>query len=408
MFTSGAPGKPRFYDFFAGAGLATLGLRHSWQCVWANDISPRKAAVYTANFGSGHFMLGDVAQVAATQLPQPVEMAWASFPCQDLSLAGWRRGLAAERSGVFWAFWRILRDLAVRNQRPPIVVIENVVGLLYGDSFPGLCEAMASLGMQFGALVIDARHFVPQSRPRVFLIAVDGSIDCSAFTLDQPIPAWTPGALMEAHNRLPNDMRSSWRWWRLPAPEPLRRSIAEVIEDQPCHSPQQTQALLGMMSNINREKIDRAVQFPTRQVGFLYKRIREGAQRAEVRFDGLSGCLRTPRGGSSRQTVVIVENGRIRTRLLSPREAARLMGVPDSFVLPDRYNDAYKAMGDGVVAPVVSWLSDHLLRPLSELLSSPSADAVPAGFSQYRASTERRASEWLMLQGHGARQKSGG
>lgn len=404
--------KLRFYDFFAGAGLATLGLRNSWQCVWANDIAPRKAAVYTANFGGGHFALGDVAEVSADRLPKPAEMAWASFPCQDLSLAGWRKGLAAERSGVFWAFWRIMHDLKVRGERPPIVVIENVAGLLYGDSFTGLCEAIASLGMQFGALVIDARRFVPQSRPRVFLVAVDGSVDCSPVATDQPLSMWAPTALMEAHKRLPPDMRARWRWWRLPAPKLGRRSIADVIEDTPTlvewHKPGQTQALIEMMTDTNRRKIEKALQLRKRQVGFLYKRIREGVQRAEVRFDGISGCLRTPQGGSSRQTVVIVENGKIRTRLLSPREAARLMGVPDSFVLPDRYNDAYKAMGDGVVVPVVSWLSEHLLRPIAELLSRPveaerGTDAVPpADLSYYRASTERRASQWLMSQ----RQKS--
>jgi DNA (cytosine-5)-methyltransferase 1 len=119
-----------------------------------------------------------VAQIAGDQLPKRAEMAWASFPCQDLSLAGWRKGLSAERSGVFWAFWRIMHDLATHQERPPIIVIENVVGLLYGDSFTGLCEAIASLGMQFGALVMDAKRFIPQSRPSVFLVAVDERVDC--------------------------------------------------------------------------------------------------------------------------------------------------------------------------------------------------------------------------------------
>jgi DNA (cytosine-5)-methyltransferase 1 len=408
VFTPRADVKFRFYDFFAGAGMATLGLRDSWQCVWANDIAPQKRAVYATNFGDDHLVPGDVALITADKLPKSAEMAWASFPCQDLSLAGWRKGLSAERSGVFWAFWRIMHDLALREERPPIVVVENVVGLLYGDSFTGLCEAIASLGMQFGALVMDARRFVPQSRPRVFLVAVDDRIDCSALVIDEPASTWASNALIDAHKKLPDDMKALWRWWRLPVPKPAKRTIAEIIEDLPTlvewHTPEQTQTLLDMMSETNRDKIDKAVRLGKRQVGFLYKRIRNDVQRAEVRFDGVSGCLRTPQGGSSRQTVVIVEKGAVRTRLLSPREAARLMGVPETFVLPERYNDAYKAMGDGVVVPVVSWLSDHLLRPIAELLSSPvdgdvQTDAVPAtDLSQYRASTERRASQWLMLQ----------
>jgi DNA (cytosine-5)-methyltransferase 1 len=74
--------------------------------------------------------------------------------------------------------------------------------------------------------------------------------------------------------------------------------------------------------------------------------------------------LRTPAGGSSRQTILLVEGERVRTRLLAPREAARLMGVPEDFPVPANYNDAYHLFGDGVVAPVVAWLNEHLLIPL--------------------------------------------
>ena len=119
-----------------------------------------------------------------------------------------------------------------------------------------------------------------------------------------------------------------------------------------------------MMTDVNLAKIRDAQESEGTSVGFLYKRMRNGIQRAEVRFDGLAGCLRTPQGGSNRQTVLLLNDGVIESRLLSPRETAKLMGAPDTFVLPDRYNDAYRAMGDGVAVPVVSWLSSHLLIPL--------------------------------------------
>ena len=104
-------GLLKFYDFFAGAGMATLGLSAHWECVWANDIDERKAQVYGAHFGREHFIRDDVANIKAASLPKPAHLAWASFPCQDLSLAGWQRGLSAERSGAFWPFWRIMHDL---------------------------------------------------------------------------------------------------------------------------------------------------------------------------------------------------------------------------------------------------------------------------------------------------------
>jgi DNA (cytosine-5)-methyltransferase 1 len=61
---------------------------------------------------------------------------------------------------------------------------------------------------------------------------------------------------------------------------------------------------------------------------------------------------------------MIVDGERVRSRLLSPREAARLMGLPDDYKLPSNYNDAYGLMGDGVVAPAVRFRAEHVLEPL--------------------------------------------
>jgi DNA (cytosine-5)-methyltransferase 1 len=390
----------RFYDFFAGAGLATMGLRHAWECVWANDIDLNKGRVYKANFGPGHFHPGDVAGYTAADLPHGAQLSWASFPCQDLSLAGWRHGISAERSGAFWAFWKIMREQHQHGGRPPVIAIENVAGLLYGDSFAGLCEALAALEMHFGALVVDARRFVPQSRPRVFIVAVDAHVDCGGIGGPEPVAEWTPQSLVNAQAGLESDLRKLWRWWQLPVPEISRVPLTAIIETVPTgvewHTREQTQRLLSLMSDINRAKVTECQLDRKRQIGFLYKRIRNGVQRAEVRFDGLSGCLRTPRGGSSRQTVVLVEDGVVRTRLLSPREAARLMGVPDTFQLPEKYNDAYEAMGDAVVAPVVRWLSENLLEPLARLAQPKPLGKTTAQAHRLMRNAEQRASEWRL------------
>jgi DNA (cytosine-5)-methyltransferase 1 len=100
-----------------------------------------------------------------------------------------------------------------------------------------------------------------------------------------------------------------------------------------------------------------------------YKRTRAGQQVLELRFDRVSGCLRTPEGGSSRQVLVLKEDGRLVTRLLTVREAARLMGVRDSYKIPGTYNDGYRAMGDAVAVPVVRYLAEHLLTPLATRLN---------------------------------------
>ncbi len=392
----------RFLDFFAGAGLVELGMGPGWRCVWANDHDPNKAEVYRANFDPAVYHLGDVAQVDAAGLPAGVDLAWASFPCQDLSLAGWRRGMSAGRSGAFWAFWRIMRDLHARDRRPPMIVIENVVGLLHGPDFAGLCEALGGLGLNVGAFVIDAKRFVPQSRPRVFLVAVDERFDTAPFETGAPDrSSWHPLAVHAAFARLPENLMARWRWWSLPAPTAAVPNVSSIIETEPTavrwKSDAETARLVEMMSSVNRAKLERAQNIGGQQVGLLYRRVRNGVQRAEVRFDGLAGCLRTPSGGSSRQTVVIVEGERVRTRLLSPREAARLMGVDDGFVLPASYNQAYKAMGDAVAVPAVAWLADHLLTPLVQGLrddKTPGASADHQDLRAFREAAEVQASAW--------------
>jgi len=394
----------RFYDFFAGAGLVRLALNDAWKCVWANDIDARKANIYRANFPNDFFVCKDIAHVDAAELPDGADMAWASFPCQDLSLAGWRHGLSGERSGTFWQFWRVMQERCERGKRPPLIVIENVLGLLYGDSFAGLSEAIAALGMQFGAVVMDARPFLPQSRQRVFVIAADAGLKTERFCTAISNPVWSPPALTRAVANLPGALQNLWRWWRLPVPKEKIDPISIIVETKPklvdWHTPKETEYILSLMNETHAKRINTVRQLKGRHVGFLYKRIRQGKQRAEIRFDGVSGCLRTPQGGSSRQTVVIVEDGEVRSRLLSPREAARLMGVPDTFILPDKYNDAYKAMGDGVAVPVVRWLSEHLLRPLAAF-SRGKTSAVPdhSNLASSFRNSQRRAAEWSTMNG---------
>jgi DNA (cytosine-5)-methyltransferase 1 len=113
-------------------------------------------------------------------------------------------------------------------------------------------------------------------------------------------------------------------------------------------------------------------------VGALFRRTRQeqgrSQQRAEVRFDGLAGCLRTARGGSSRQTVVVIdpafEDAAVRTRLMTPREGARLMGLGDDYVLPKGAAAALTLVGDGVAVPVVAFLERHLLRQMVKACQS--------------------------------------
>lgn len=355
--------------------MAHAGLGASWECILANDIDEKKAATYCANWGREHFVLGDINNITAGKINERADLAWASFPCQDLSLAGNYEGLEGDRSGTFWAFWKIVKGLTSRGRKPRMVVLENVYGTLTshdGLDFEAIANTIAGSGYVFGAMVIDAVHFVPQSRPRVFILAVDQSAQLpSELSLDVSSPAWHPTAVIKAFNRLPAATKRDWKWWNLPVPSQRQKTLDDIFEKEPqgvsWDTPEKTQKLLDMMTPLNRRKVIAAQGAGRLKVGTIYKRTRLGIQRAEVRFDGISGCLRTPTGGSSRQIIMVVNGASIQSRLLAPREAARLMGLPEDYRLPKSYNDAYHVCGDGVVVPVVAHLREHLLDPLVEI-----------------------------------------
>jgi DNA (cytosine-5)-methyltransferase 1 len=361
-----------FYEFFAGGGMARLGLGPGWACAFANDFDPVKAATYRANFADAaeHFREGDVWKLDPADLPGRADLAWASSPCQDFSLAGARAGLAGGRSGAFFGFWRLVEGLAAGGRAPRAIVIENVTGLLTshgGGDFAALAAALADQGYSFGALEIDAARFLPQSRPRVFVVAVR-----------EPPPARLVGdspfhtrAVRAAAETLPSELAGRWIWWRLAAPPMRNADLAALLEPDEAvawHSAERTSRWLELMAPLHRARLAARAGRAERSVGAVFRRMRvedgRRVQRAEVRFDGLAGCLRTPRGGSSRQVIAVVEDGRVRTRLLTAREAARLMGLPETYRLPQTATTALQVAGDGVAVPVVRWLARELLEPL--------------------------------------------
>jgi DNA (cytosine-5)-methyltransferase 1 len=375
---------PGFYEFFCGGGMARAGLEPEWRCLLANDVDPRKGAAYAANWGSEQLRIADVASLRAVDLPGSADLAWASFPCQDLSLAGAGAGLGGARSGAFWGFCSAMRALAGQGREPRLIVLENVAGVLTskgGADFAAICAALQGLGYRFGALTIDAAHFLPQSRPRVFIVATRRAEALSAWLVSSGPPSHHAStALRRVAAALPPPLAADWVWWRLPEPPRANLRLADCLDGDPdefrWHSVQQTERLLAALSPASRRDVALARASGERAIGALFRRTRpDGAGgvrvQAEARFDGFAGCLRTPGGGSSRQFLIVIAGDKTRTRLMSPREAARLMGLPDAYVLPTRATDAFHLIGDGVAAPVVRFLSERLLLPLVGLGREP-------------------------------------
>lgn len=363
---------PAFAEFFAGIGLVRMGLeRAGWRVAFANDIDPGKFALYDGHFGDAaeHFVVGDLRAVDPQAIPD-VQLATASFPCTDLSLAGGRRGLSSGESSAFWAFVETLSALGER--RPPLVLLENVTGFLTshaGADFKSAMLALNELGYGVDSFVLDARWFVPQSRPRLFVVGrLNVSTDDSLKVVESRL---RPRALVEAIEAT----RDEVRWVLADLPEPpaaAARSLADIVEPLPHDdtawwSRERVEYLFNQMSARHRAAAEKMIRRRAWSYGTIFRRVRmqpDGVKRsmAELRTDGIAGCLRTPKGGSGRQILWKAGYGDYHARLLTPRECARLMGA-DEFEVTGSLNDALFGFGDAVCVPAIQWIAENYLTP---------------------------------------------
>jgi len=354
-------------EFFAGIGLMRAGLEQSgWTTVLANDIDPIKRKLYLHHFtGSGdHFILEDIHKLSADIIPK-VDLATASFPCTDLSLAGRRAGLQGEHSSAFWGFVDILRGMG--DRKPPLILLENVAGFLSsnnGQDFHDALIALNSQGYSVDVFIINAVHFVPQSRVRLFIVGKLTREKILPVRHYFPETEIRPAKLIKfiyAHPEIDWNINHN-----LPKLPEVNDNLQSIIEKTAKSSPlwwskERVEYLLNQTFERHLSKVLELKE--SKEVTYLtaFRRVRNGKSMAEIRFDGIVGCLRTPKGGSARQILLEVGKGQINIRLLTPRECARLMGA-DNFNLSGTSNEALFGFGDAVCVPVVTWIADNYLN----------------------------------------------
>lgn len=359
--------RPRVLEFFAGIGLAKMGLEQAgFSVAWANDYEDDKRTMYVTEHGERHpFVLGDIGKVTADQLPRDAKLAWASSPCTDLSLAGNRAGFAGAQSGTFWQFIRLMDDLD--EDKPEVVVLENVVGLATshgGDDLTAAIRAFNKLGYSVDVLALDARRWVPQSRPRLFLVGAQNPPE----DVDDPNSELRPDWLQWVFDDKTLDTHRA----ALPAPPiPKTDGLDKVVEqmkpgDERWWDAERTKKFVSSLSPVQAERIKELKKSSTATYRTAYRRTRNGVAVWEVRADAVSGCLRTARGGSSKQAVVKLggPGKKLQVRWMTPREYAALMGAPDYDLSGARTNQALFGFGDAVAVPAVKWLGEHYLLPL--------------------------------------------
>jgi DNA (cytosine-5)-methyltransferase 1 len=371
-------------EFFAGIGLMRIGLENAgWQIAFANDIDEDKWQMYRDHFGdTGEFVVRDIHKLNVSEVPT-IALATASFPCNDLSLAGARHGLAGAQSSAFWGFVDILKGMKRERRLPPLVLLENVTGFLTshdGRDFEDALLALNTLGYSVDAIIIDAARFVPQSRQRLFVVGTrtrqtDEINETPGFYESEVRPPALASFIL-MHPDI------NWRIRELP-PLPRKRSncLADMLEDLPPNhqmwwSRQRCEYMLNQMSPKHRAEADAMIQGTTIRYGTVFRRVRYGKSMAELRTDGIAGCLRTPRGGSGRQILFVAGNGQFAVRLLTGRECARLMGAKD-FKLKVPLNQALFGFGDAVCVPVIEWIATNYLNPVWQADFEQPAPAIP-------------------------------
>lgn len=372
-------------EFFAGIGLTHLGLSsRGWRCIYANDIEPKKRKMYEDCFGpTDYYQVEDIwkTERILSRIPtERADLATASFPCVDLSLAGNLKGLSGSQSGAFYGFIKVMKKLREQRRAPATVLIENVVGFLSSHSgkfFRIALQQLANLGYFVDAFVVDAKHFTPQSRPRVFIVGFEEKLkpaknsqpylfsDSTFGENEEPTEGHLrPRRLIEALRT--TKLTTGWIPLDLPQLPKENRTLHEHIDTNDSQDWWQEWRVRKHLAEMHPRHLQRIVALKKAEqlnIGTIYRRVRDGRSRSEIRVDGLAGCLRTPRGGSSKQIVFTAGKGKIRMRWMTPREYARLQGCPEYPINVDR-NEALWGFGDAVCVPVISWIANNVLSQL--------------------------------------------
>ncbi|MDE0403852.1 MAG: DNA (cytosine-5-)-methyltransferase [Nitrospira sp.] len=319
-------------EFFAGMGLMRAGLQHCGiETVFANDIDSNKAALYRENWGNSELVVRDIRSLSGDDIPT-VNLATASFPCVDLSLAGNRAGLhGSTRSSVIFDFCRILKEM--RYRAPSTILIENVPGFLTanrGKDFEKVNGYLQRLDYQVAYGCVNASAFLPQSRNRVFIL---GSREAMPVLIEPPSPRDDLCLATVAK-------KDDGEWW----------------------PPSRLGAFLSSLSPAQADRVKTYQRCDRIRYFGAYRRTRDGRAVWEVRADEKAGALRTTRGGSARQAILRAGQGKLSVRWMNVGEYARLQGADEFRFNSVSVQQALFALGDAVCVPVIEWIGCNWLK----------------------------------------------
>lgn len=308
-----------FIDLFAGIGGIRLGMQSAGgDCVYSVEIDRFARKTYIRNFGACE--ADDIRDVPAEALA-PYDLLTGGFPCQPFSIAGVSKKLSLGRShgfddeksgNLFFEIERLLRD----GPRPKVIFLENVRNLRSHDQGRTIAEIqrrLDDLGYELSDAIVDARHWVPQHRERIFIVGFLRSL-YGGKRFEFPVPEGVGprlGPYLDAE--VPSRYILSEHLW----------SYLQAYADK--HRKAGNGFGFGL---VGPEDVTRTLS-------------------ARYHKDGSEILVRTV-GPTPRR--------------LTPRECARLMGFPEDFEIPVSDTQAYRQFGNAVVVPVIAFLAEAIVR----------------------------------------------
>ena len=303
-----------FIDLFAGLGGFRLALESlGAECIYSSEWDEPVRKVYSDNFDE--IPDGDITQVDEKNVPDH-DILCAGFPCQAFSISGKQHGFEDSRGTLFFDVARI-----VKEKQPKVVFMENVKNFAShdgGKTLEVVRATMEDLGYTFFYKVLSAVDFgIPQKRERIYMVCFRNDLNVASFNYPKPF---------ELQKHVEDFLLSD------------ENMVTHLYVDRP--------------DTYFNGKKDEHYSNRRIRLGIVNK----GGQGERIySTKGIAITLSANGGGVFSKTGGYLINGR--TRKLHPRECARLMGFPDSYIISDSPNQAYKQFGNSVVIDVLQLIA---------------------------------------------------
>lgn len=338
----------KFGSLFTGVGGFDLGFeRAGMECAWQVEFDKACQSILKKHWSETE-LFDDVRTVGKHNL-EPVDVICGGFPCQDVSIAGKRAGLAGERSGLWSEFARIIDEL-----EPKWVVIENVPGLLSsnrGRDFATVIRWLAERGYGVAWRILDSQYFgVAQRRRRVFIVGSFGSGSASEI-------------LFESESLSGDFAPSGEQGKEAPAATLRSGGSGGVPSSRGEHivaywDGTQTSDTLDVSVLSKGQMMPEKRRFPViwemHHASEVYRGLWTAQNRLETYKDQVAPTLQA-RMGTGGNNIPLVG-----VRKLTPTECERLQGFPDGWTDGQADSHRYKQMGNAVTVNVAEWIGKRI------------------------------------------------